>query len=74
MTTLDDSVKISVWYGIKASVRSDVETFCFFHSTQSIYNSLALNLFAPISRVTNSVYAATHHNFLTHIIKDYDDT
>jgi hypothetical protein len=70
MTTIDDSVNISVWYGIKASVRSDVETFCFFHSEQSIYDYLALNVFSPISRVTNSVYTATHHNFLTHKIKD----
>jgi hypothetical protein len=72
--TLAASVVINVWYGIEASVRSDVETFCFFHSAQSIYDSLALNLFTPISRVTNSVYADTHHNFLTHKIKDYDDT
>jgi hypothetical protein len=73
MTTLEASVTINVWCGIKDSVCSDVETFCFFKA-KSIYDSLAFNVFAPIRDVTNSVYFDTHHNFLTHIIKSYDDT
>ena len=72
--TLATSVVINVWYGIETSVRSDVEIFCFFHSAQSICDYLASNLFAPVSRVTNSVYTDTQPNFLAHIIKSYDDT
>ena len=67
--TLATSVVINVWYGIQNSVRSDVETFCFFQA-KSIYDSLAFNVFAPIRDVTNSVYFDTQHNFLAHIIKD----